>query len=69
MNAAPSFNCSLCARRIGKAANHWVLAEVLCRVICTRCMDKHDLYDKYRANGTRAGIASYLGLWPHPEVA
>lgn len=64
MKPAPAFNCGMCGRRIGKTATHWKLREILARVICSRCIDKHDLYDKVDAHGTRAGIAAYLGLWP-----
>ena len=64
MNPAPAFDCGMCGRRIGKSAVHWVLAEVLRRVICSRCVDKHDLYDHVEMHDTRAGIAAHLGLWP-----
>lgn len=64
MKPAPAFDCGLCGRRIGKTATHWVLAEVLRRVICSRCVDKNDLYDHIDAHGSRAGIAATLGIWP-----
>ncbi len=64
MKPAPAFDCALCGRRIGKTATHWILREVLRRVICTRCADKHDLYDRCEALGSRAGVAAELGLWP-----
>jgi hypothetical protein len=54
----------MCGRRIGKKAVHWVMREVLSRVICSVCVDKHDLHDKTDAHGTRSGIAADLGLWP-----
>lgn len=48
----------------GKTAAHWLLRELLRRVICSRCVGKGDLYDRCESSGTRAGIAAHLGLWP-----
>jgi hypothetical protein len=76
VKVAPSFDCALCGRRIGKTAGHYVLDDN--RVICSRDVTKsahaklypdcperwHDVLDHKGANGTRAGIAAYLGLWP-----
>lgn len=60
--AAPPFDCALCGRHIGKRAPHWVLTDD--RVICGRCLEKHNLWNAYKTFGTRAGIAALLGLWP-----
>jgi hypothetical protein len=59
---APAFDCALCGRRIGKAATHWQFAAR--GVLCSRCVDREDLYDEEHRMGTRAGIAHVLGLWP-----
>lgn len=64
MKPAPAFDCALCGQRIGRTRTHWVLREVLRRVICTRCIDKHDLYGHVGSHGSRAFAASHLGLWP-----
>jgi hypothetical protein len=33
-------------------------------VLCSRCVDRENLYDAVDHHGTRAGIAYRLGLWP-----
>lgn len=78
MNPAPPFDCHHCGRRIGKTRSHWLLDDG--QVICFRCMELgkathaqirpgcphgwHDLFDHSSSNGTRAGIAAVLGMWP-----
>ena len=65
---APTFDCALCGRHISKTATHWVLRELLRRVVSTRCVGKHDLYDRCSTHGTSAGIAAHLGLWPEKQA-
>ena len=60
--AAPGFQCAICGMPIGKTRTHYVLRDG--RVICVRCLSKHDLHDDCETQGTRAGIAAHLGLWP-----
>ena len=76
MKPAPPFDCARCHRRIGGAAGHYLIEGD--RVVCARCLDRpahrdlfpdcgtgwHDVLDHKGANGTRAGIASHLRLWP-----
>ncbi len=62
MKPAPTFDCALCNRYIGKRAPHYLLPGE--RVICVRCLTRQRAWDLYTAQGTRAGIAHTLGLWP-----
>jgi hypothetical protein len=59
----PAFRCALCDWKIGRQAKHWVLADR--RVICEKCLDRHDLRGKAR-HGNRNVAALYLGC--HPVV-
>jgi hypothetical protein len=59
--AAPAFDCADCGRRISKRSTHYVVAG---RGHCIRCVVRQRLYDDVDHIGTRAGIASVLGLWP-----
>jgi len=63
VTSIPPLDCALCGRCIGSTATHWMLAGVLRRVICARCVDKHDLYDQCNNTfGNRAYMAVKLGL-------
>lgn len=76
MKPAPAFDCTRCRRRIGKRAGHYLIDGG--RVVCARCLDRaahselfpdceirwHDVLDHKGSQGTRAGIAAHLGLWP-----
>lgn len=76
-HSAPQLECSLCDRVIGKAAAHFLIdgSHVLCGR-CSRATDAHarlfpdcperwhDIFDHPISQGTRAGIAAALGIWP-----
>jgi hypothetical protein len=62
MNPAPPLDCAACGRRIGRRAGHFLLDDR--RVVCSRCLERHRLWDQLDSQGTRAGIAHVLGLWP-----
>lgn len=76
MKPAPAFDCAMCGRRIGKTAGHYLIEGD--RVVCGRCLGRdahtdlfpdcpigwHDVLDHEGSQGTRAGIAAHLGLWP-----
>ena len=59
---APQFDCSLCGRTIGRKRTVGLL-KGRC-VACLGCIDRGDLYDDVACMGTRAAIASELGIWP-----
>lgn len=76
MKPAPPFDCARCHRRIGKVRTHFLIEGD--RVVCSRCLGRpahtdlfpdcdvrwHDVLDHKGAQGSRAGIAAHLGLWP-----
>ena len=76
MKPAPASDCARCGRRIGRTAGHYLIKGD--RVVCSRCLDRaahgelfpgcdvgwHDVLDHKGSQGTRAGIAAHLGLWP-----
>lgn len=64
MKPAPPFDCWQCGRRIAKTSTHYLLRGVIGQVCCVRCVDRHDAYDKVASAGSRAAIASLLGVWP-----
>lgn len=62
MKPAPAFDCAICHHRIGKHTTHYLLPDQ--RVICIRCVVRERAWDLYTNQGSRAGIAHLLGLWP-----
>jgi hypothetical protein len=76
MTSAPPFDCARCRRQIGKTRAHHLIEGR--RVVCSRCLDRpahadlfpdcgvrwHDVLDHEGSQGSRAGIAAHLGLWP-----
>lgn len=78
MRPAPALECFACRRVLGKRAGHFLTDGA--RVLCSRCIWRGDLHlalwpdcdcpdhlpvDHTEAQGTRAGTAAALGLWPH----
>lgn len=64
---APQFECSLCGRVIGKKRSVVLLKDR--RVACPGCLNRRALHGDMECMGTRAGIASHLGIWPGTPAA
>lgn len=64
MQAAPAFDCTSCNRRLGKLSGHFLLGEDPVTISCVHCVNRDRGWNQVVAHGTRAGIASRLGLWP-----